>query len=123
QTAVSASWPQQMRAMATDLQALLPYVYSRREFHDSENRKKVSSIIDRFSRSVDTVPKHVGEAMLGQDPIVRFSLNRLSANTEHAKRAFSEGHLEFARGLLKENVGLCFQCLTTTQFGPQNNFT
>src|SRR5690606_11888239 len=122
-TANGASWTGQMRSMAASLQKLLPYVFSRQEFQESSNRKSIQKLIKEFAESVEHVPEHVGEVLLGKDPIVRYSISRLEANTRNAKRAFDEGHLEFARGVLRENMGLCFSCHTTTQFGPENNFS
>jgi hypothetical protein len=60
--------------------------------------------------------------LLGKDPLVRYSLANLRVNSDQAIRAFDEGHKEFARSALRESVGMCFNCHSTTQLGPQRSF-
>lgn len=120
---VDGSWASRMRGMAGGLEELMPYVFSRTEFNDSENRSRIRKLIVDFDHSVELVPKHAGEEMLGKDPLVKFTIERLRSNTQHAIKAFDENHVEFSRNILRENMGLCFTCHTTTQFGPENNFS
>lgn len=120
---VEVSWSSRMRGMARELEELMPYVFSRVEFNDVENKKRIRGIIADFEKSVAVVPQHAGEVMLGKDPLVKFAIQRLKSNTQHALKAFDENHLEFSRNILSENLGLCFSCHTTTQFGPENNFS
>lgn len=117
------SWANGMRGMADSLQKLMPYVFSRDEFNDPNNKAAIHERIARFSEGVAEVPKHAGEAMLGKDPLVQFSIARLNANAHHALQAFDEGHLEFSRTVLRESMGLCFNCHASQQFGPQDNFS
>lgn len=117
------NWPVQMRKLAHDLEGLYPYVASKEEFLDDANSKQISGLIASFEKSVELVPRHAGEEMLGKDPIVKYAVSRLLNNTKQAHSAFSDGHREFARNLLKDNLALCFSCHTTTQLGPENNFS
>lgn len=120
---VNNSWAGRMKGMAGGLQRLMPYVFSRQEFGDINNKGSVQKLITEFETSVALVPQHAGEDMLGQDPLIKFAMVRLKSNTSHALKAFNEGHLEFSRNILRENLGLCFSCHTTTQLGPEDNFT
>jgi hypothetical protein len=122
-TAADPSWSARMRGMAKNLETLMPYVFSRQEFNDSTNNKRIHDLIAEFSKSVDMVPKHAGEVMLGKDPIVKFSVQRLQSNTRSALEAFDEGHMDYARTVLSESMGLCFNCHTSTQFGPEDSFS
>ncbi|MCB0351275.1 MAG: hypothetical protein KDD38_08840 [Bdellovibrionales bacterium] len=122
-SSTNASWANRMKGMADGLQELMPYVYSRQEFSDENNKGSVKKLISNFETSVEVVPQHAGEDMLGKDPLIQFAIVRLKSNTRHALKAFNEGHVEFSRNVLRENLGLCFSCHTTTQFGPENNFT
>lgn len=119
----SANWAVRMQGMAKDLEGLMPYVFSRQEFNAPENKGKVRGMIEKFEKSVEVVPQHAGEEMLGKDPLVKFAISRLRSNTHHARKAFEEGHVEFSRNILSENMGLCFSCHTTSEFGPQNAFS
>ena len=121
--AATGSWPERMQSMARNLEELMPYVYSQKEFSDGANRKRVSQLIENFERSVELVPQHLGEKILGSDPLIKYSISRLKANTNSARKAFEENHLEFSRNVLRENLGLCFSCHTTSQLGPQNAFS
>lgn len=118
----SASWPAKMQAMAKDLENLMPFVFSRQEFSDSKNKRQVERLIASYSIHAHVIPEHVGEALMGEDPLVGYSLERLREKTNRAGEAFRDGHIEFSRGLLKETMGMCFSCHTTTQLGPQENF-
>lgn len=120
---VDKTWSSSMRGMAENLQKIMPYVFSRDEFNDSKNRDDVHLGIKRFAEGVSEVPKHSGEAMLGKDPLIQFSIVRLNSNAKHALQAFDEGHLEYSRTVLRESMALCFNCHTSQQFGPENNFS
>lgn len=117
------SWADRMQGMAKGVERLMPYAFSREEFGNSENKKTIAKLIADFETSIELVPQHAGEEMLGKDPLVKFAISRLKSNTRHALKAFNEGHVEFSRNVLRENMGLCFSCHTTTQFGPENNFS
>lgn len=118
-----ATWAVQMQNMAKNLEGLMPYVFSRQEFLAPENKRKIHNMIKDFDKSIEVVPQHTGEEMLGKDPLVKFAIGRLRSNTRHALKAFDEGHMEFSRNILSENMGLCFSCHTTSQFGPENQFS
>jgi tetratricopeptide (TPR) repeat protein len=120
---VKGSWPERMQTMAHDLEELMPYVYSQNEFSSAENRSKIQELISNFEKSVELVPQHMGEKLLGGDPLIKYAISRLKSNTTNAAKAFNENHLDFSRNVLRENLGLCFSCHSTTQFGPQASFS
>ena len=105
-SSTNASWANRMKGMADGLQELMPYVYSRQEFSDENNKGSVKKLISNFETSVEVVPQHAGEDMLGKDPLIQFAIVRLKSNTRHALKAFNEGHVEFSRNVLRENLGL-----------------
>lgn len=115
------AWSQRMNDMGQDLDMLLPYVYSQQEFIDPANKSKIKEMITEFSQHVETVPQHIGETLMGKDPIVGFAVGRLRSNTHQALTAFADGHYDFSRSVLRENLGICFSCHTSTQLGPQKS--
>lgn len=117
------SWASGMRAMATGLEDLLPYVYSQVEFSDSKNRKDIVELLAEYQKSVDVVPQHIGEQMLGKDPLLTYSLERLKENSRQSLKAFQEGHSEYARSTLRESVNTCFNCHSANNMGPEFKFT
>jgi hypothetical protein len=120
---VDKTWAAGMRGMADSLQRLMPFVFSRQEFSDPKNKSEIHDRIAQFAAGVAEVPKHAGEKMLGKDPMVQFSIARLKSNSRQALQAFDEGHFEFSRSVLRENMGLCFNCHSSQQFGPEDNFS
>lgn len=118
----ATDWVSTMQDMANDLKHLAPYIFSREEFNDENNQKKIGVLIKSFVRHSEAVPVHVGEAMLGKDPILQYSVHRLQQNNRQADRAYAEGKREYARHALRESIGLCFNCHTTQNFGPQHDF-
>ncbi|MEK6553939.1 MAG: hypothetical protein AABZ31_01765 [Bdellovibrionota bacterium] len=117
------NWAQDMQGIAKTVEMLMPYVFSRSEFHASTNQSRISSLIDQYSQNVSLVETHVGEKILGDDPMVKYNLNHLKDATVQAQEAFKEGHLEYSRNVLAESVKTCFNCHTTTQLGPENGFS
>ena len=119
----SSSWPGGMQQMAKSLNKLMPYVFSQTEFAEEKNRKKIQGLIVDFNRSVEVVPQHTGEVMLGKDPLIKYALGRLKTNSDHVLQAFNEGHVGYARNVMRESLGVCFTCHSSSQFGPENTDT
>lgn len=117
------SWASQMQKMSKNLERLMPYVFSREEFSDSKNRNQVKELVTDYSRSVQHVPEHMGKKILGDDPLVKYYLDNLKDGGQQGLRAFNEGHLDYSRNILKDSMGACFNCHTTTQLGPENTFS
>lgn len=118
-TNVPASWIGGMQDMAESVKRLSPFVFSRSGFTAQKNKKAITQLISSFHKQAAYLPTHVGEEMLGKDPIVRYSVAKLKDDTAHALHAFKEGHHEYARGVLRSSLGTCFNCHTTQQFGPE----
>lgn len=119
----SGSWSSSMQGMAKNLEQVLPYVFSREEYSDPNNKAVIKKLLNQFNDGVKQVPKHAGEQLLGKDPIVKYSLNRLAANAARGELSFNDGQIEYSRGLMRESIGLCFSCHTTQNLGPQFNFS
>lgn len=117
------SWASQMQKMSRNLERLMPYVFSREEFSDSKNRAQLKELVTEYSRSVQHVPEHMGKKLLGDDPLVKYYLDNLKEGGQQGLRALNEGHLDYSRNILKDSMGACFNCHTTTQLGPQNTFS
>lgn len=116
-------WASDMRGMAQTVEKLMPYVFSRDEFHDPENTKKIKSYITDYSERVSVVKTHAGEQILGDDPIVKYTIGHLKDSTQQALSAFNEGHREYSRNVLKDSIGACFNCHSSNQLGPQSGFS
>ena len=122
-TASEATWSGQMKSMAANLEKLLPFVYSSSEFGDYENKEDIAQLIKSFGNSVEVIPEHIGEALLGKDPLVKYSLERLKDSANLSLKAFKDGHLEYARNTLKSSMSSCFNCHTSNTLGPETNLS
>jgi len=103
-TKESEKWPQHMQNISQTVVDLLPYVYNRKKFHNPENETPIKNKIAQFSKSVHKVPTKMGEKLLGQDPIIRYSLKSLRNDVDDSVKVYDAGHLEYARTLLKSSL-------------------
>lgn len=114
-----SSWSGSMQGMAESVKSLAPFVFSRSHFENEKNKKSILRLIEKFHQQAAHLPSHVGEEMLGKDPIVRYSVSKLKDETAQALIAFKEGQHEYARSVLRNSLSTCFNCHTTKQFGPE----
>ena len=122
-SAAATGWAGDMQNMARTLEQLMPYVFSREEFHSEKNRSEVKKLVRNYSEKVHVVKEHVGQQILGDDPLVKYTLKHLKESTQDGLSAFNEGHTEYARQVLANSVGACFNCHSTNQLGPQAGFS
>jgi hypothetical protein len=112
-------WSSGMQGLAKNLEKLAPYIFSREEFNDPKNRELVGGMIADLAQGAQRVPEHTGEALMGKDPILRYSLARLKSSTNEALKTFHEGQTEYSRNILRATTGLCFNCHSTQNIGPR----
>ncbi|NQZ01306.1 MAG: hypothetical protein HRT45_11635 [Bdellovibrionales bacterium] len=111
------SWSENMQGMADEVKALVPYVYSSNRYADPANRKIVAKHLEQFANSVHSVPMKQGKKILGDDPIVDFSITQLEADTKRASGAFALGRIEYSRGVAKAVMNHCFRCHSMAKMG------
>lgn len=114
-----ASWPQKMQAVGQEIGQILPYAYSRKEYHDPKNRQTIQIKLDRFEQVVHGIPAHLGQKLMGKDPIVQYSLSHLKDDVRLAKESFDKGHTEYSRNVLRGSIGHCFRCHSRSELGPE----
>ncbi len=122
-TSAGSAWPGRMQGLSAVLSALMPYAFSRAEFESPKNNAEIKELLGQFVVAAKSVSQHAGEVVMGRDPLVSYGLTRLQSNVQQADQAFSEGHMEFARSVVRESTGLCFQCHSSTELGPRNGFS
>lgn len=115
-----ASWSTQMQSLSASVQNLIPFVFSFNNFKPEDHKDELIEYITVFNEKATYLPSHVGEEVMGKDPIVRFSVNNLRSSTAQALSAVKSGHYSYARGVLKESLSTCFNCHTAQQIGPEN---
>lgn len=119
QAGKSASWPKKMQGLSDELVNLAPFVYSRQEFRDPKNFKKIKKAMGSFASSIHDIPEKQGEKIVGKDPIVDLSLKRLREDVQLASKSFDRGDIRFSRDLLRGSINHCFRCHTRTNIGPE----
>jgi hypothetical protein len=110
-------WSNDMQKMAKDVRDLIPFLYDRGAFHDSKNHDKIEVSLKNFSEHVHKITPKMGEAVLGDDPLVSFSLESLEGDLKRSYQAFELGHLEYARTVAKSSLNHCFRCHSVAQGG------
>jgi hypothetical protein len=111
------SWAANMQGMAEEVKALVPYVYSSRRYSDPANRGELAKHLKAFAKSVHSVPEMQGKKILGDDPIVSFSLYHLEADANRASSAFALGRVEYSRDVAKSVMNHCFRCHSMAKMG------
>lgn len=110
-------WSSQMRAMSESVQGLFPFVFAS-QFDVKKDKTKLVERLKVFKEQTNYLPSHIGEEIMGKDPIVRYSVNQLRSSVSQALDAVESGHIDYAQDVLKSAMGTCFSCHTAQQIGP-----
>lgn len=113
------TWAGEMQGMATNVRKLVPFLYDRHKFYDPKNRVIISHELKEFASSSHKISPEMGKKILGDDPLVAFSLGHLHADLQRASHAFDAGQFEYARGVAKASLSHCFRCHSLTQMGSK----
>jgi len=116
---VDASWSGQMQNMSQDIQKLIPYVYNKDAYSNPANEKRIARALSDIKSQSHKVPEEMGKSLLGDDPILTYSLNNLKTDLSRASSSFEDGHKEYSRSVLKSAVGHCFRCHSLTTIGAE----
>jgi hypothetical protein len=108
-----------MNKAARSLQDLIPYLYSRDQFHDKKNRGLIKSKLTEFKGSIHQINPDLAKNQLGDDPYIIHSLTNLNELTDRSLESFERGDLRNSRILLKATTNTCFKCHTRQTMGPQ----
>jgi hypothetical protein len=115
--APTAAWTSEMQIMAKDVRELIPFVYKREAFHAPANHAIIEANLKDFSENIHKITPKMGEALLGDDPLVTFSLDSLEDDLKRAYYAFQANQLEYSRTVVKSSLNHCFRCHSLTEIG------
>lgn len=118
-TTQEASWVSSMQGLSSEVQQLLPFVYSRQLQYSAKEQEVISERLKNFVKTAHGITPKMGEKFLGDDPMVQFSLDKLSADVTRANRALEAGQVKYAKGVMKNVMGHCFRCHSVTSVGSQ----
>jgi len=107
----------EMQSMAQDVKRLLPYLYDREAFHDPKNSETIHQSLKQFSQVAKHIKPEAGKKFLGDDLLLEYSLNSLTADLNRALQSFEMGQVEYSRSVAKASLNYCFQCHSVTQVG------
>jgi hypothetical protein len=110
-------WSNSMQKMAHDVRELIPYLYDRTAFHEPKNHDKIGVSLKNFSEHVHKITPKMGEQLLGEDPLVSFSLESLEGDLRRSYQAFELNQLEYSRTVAKGSLNHCFRCHSVSQSG------
>lgn len=108
------TWNGQMQHMSQDVKYLVPFVYKKDAFSKPENAKTIQHALDDLVTQAHKVPEDMGKKLLGDDPVVNYSLENLQSDLQRAANSFREGHKEYSQSVIKSSIGHCFRCHSMT---------
>ncbi|MCB0367433.1 MAG: hypothetical protein H6624_02795 [Bdellovibrionaceae bacterium] len=113
------TWAEKMQEAAKVLADGFPFLYSKREFRQPQNVKRIESYIERFKQSSHTLPVSVGERFIGLDPLIDQFNTQITQVLDEAAQSFKAKQHDVAQSQVKMAVHKCFACHTAYQMGPQ----
>lgn len=111
------SWPSQMQKMAKDVKELLPYLYDHDAFSKLDNRKIVGERLKDFSENAHKISPKMGEKILGEDPMVKYSLDNLGSDLRRSYRAYEAERFDYSRLMARSALNNCFRCHSVAEPG------
>src|ERR1044072_2327727 len=109
-----SGWSAQMQRMSKDVRELIPYAYDREAYQNPDNKPKISAVLKDFSEHAHKITPKMGEKLLGDDPLVSFSLQNLESDLKRDYQAFELNQLEYSRAVVKSSMNHCFRCHSLT---------
>lgn len=114
------SWSASMTNLSSAVIDLIPFVYSKKNFNDGQNRSNIDKSIAALENAIEKIPSENKQAIIGRDPLATSSLAQLSADISSARSNFEQGHLERARTHLHSAIDHCFRCHSRSPLGPEH---
>lgn len=112
-----AGWSGPMQVMALDVRNLLPYLYDAHSYRDPKNKDAIRRHLLEFAQAADHIKPEMGRKILGDDPLIDYSLKNLKEDLNRAVYSFQNGQTEYSRMVAKSSLGHCFRCHSVTQPG------
>ncbi len=99
-----------------ELDQILPYLVSPKQFHNPQNQKTIEQRLLTLSQIGQTV-SHV-PSIMGTDPILEFLSIGFEDELKRSFDSYKNGHMEYSRLSLLNVTAYCIECHTRTQSGP-----
>ncbi len=117
-TSEKASWSARMHELSSNLSQLIPFIASRENFENPENKKVILAEIQKLR---NLAHKLSTQSLPDQDPSLSFIRHEFEKDIERSVEAFNLGHKDYARFTLRNSISYCIQCHTRTSLGPSLN--
>ncbi|MCB9072764.1 MAG: hypothetical protein H6623_04015 [Bdellovibrionaceae bacterium] len=120
ETKAPPQWNLQMRALSTDMQALVPDLFDsgpQTPEEIAEFKKKVTALY-KTSQGLNLAKKH-GTKAPDSDPTLVFLSGLFREELENAYKSTERGSYAYAKSRLKSSMSYCIACHTRDDSGPQ----
>lgn len=117
------SWNQKMRETAKVLIDGFPYLYSKIEFRDPKNKKRIISYIQGLKQNIHELPTDDGKSLLGSDPLIDQFNREIPQTLNKALDSFSLKNYDLAQQQVRMAIHKCVACHTAYQMGPYDGKT
>ncbi len=115
----SVSWSESMQGLSQEVKDVLPFVYSRQTSYTAKEVESTRTKLQSFARVAHKISPEMGQPFLGDDPMVKFSLEKMSQDVSRADKALSMGQVRYSKGVMKTVMGHCFRCHSVTDVGSK----
>tara|TARA_B100001248_G_scaffold262708_1_gene261272 strand:- start:2093 stop:3196 length:1104 start_codon:yes stop_codon:yes gene_type:complete len=119
-TKPQTSWPEKMQELTKSMESSIPYFFNDKDFYNKNNREVIITKVKKLRAATHHIPEKEAEKILGEDPMVRQSLQRLQSSIDNALEAYVGGNLKYSQSLLQNAVSYCYNCHTSNNLGPKN---
>lgn len=112
-----------MRETARVLIDGFPYLYSKLEFRDPKNKKRITSYIQGLKENIHELPTGDGKNLLGSDPLIDQFNREIPQTLSKALESFSAKNYDLAQQQVRMAIHKCVACHTAYQVGPYDGKT
>jgi hypothetical protein len=110
-------WKARMGELSRELAQIVPYLYVDSKESNESFKKEVKDLYEA-ARKIDAGQGHPTEFPDG-DPALPFIAGMLRQDVERAYESANEGHLDYAKQVVRQSVAYCIACHTRTAGGAR----
>ncbi len=115
----TADWAQQMQQLKSKFMSVMTLAFDNKRFYEESESKNNLKIIKEFADTAHNMDPAKAKEIMGQDPMVAYTLHNLNELIATAGKSFTDGHKSYSQTLLRHSVSACVQCHTRSKLGPQ----
>lgn len=114
----NTEWKNKMNQLSLTITSLLSQASSPERFRDPKNKASIQKNIDSLKTLAHTLnPKKMSSSK--KDPTLAVFAKDLEEKADNALQAFSSGHMDYSRRVVRQVTASCIACHSRNASGPQ----